>query len=68
MIPKVEWATVYIDFPRQGVVKEMGLDKEVTGDGSLSSLWLCTKHFEDQCFVTEGVRYRINGHRNFKAT
>ena len=27
-------------------------------DGPSSSSQLCSKHFEDHCFVTEGVRYR----------
>ena len=27
-------------------------------EGPSSSLQLCSKHFEDHCFVTEGVRYR----------
>ena len=31
VVPKVEWATVYVDFPRQGAAKEMGRGKEVTG-------------------------------------
>ena len=26
-------------------------------EGPSSSSWLCSKHFEDHCFVTEGVRY-----------
>ena len=67
VIPKVEWATVYIDFQRQGAAKEMGTGKEVTGMVHYQVHGF-SKHFKDHCFITEGVRYCSKGHRNFKVT
>ena len=63
VVPKVEWATVYIYFPRRGAAEEMGPGKEVTG-----MVHYQVHSFEDHCFITEGVHYRINGHCSFKAT
>ena len=64
VIPKVEWATVYIDFQRQGAAKEMGRGKEVTGTVHYR-IYGFPKHFKDHCFVTEGVCYHRKRRHNF---
>ena len=63
VIPKVKWATVYVDFQRRGAVKEIGRGKEVTGTIHYQVHGF-PKHFKDYCFVTEDVRYCSKGHCN----
>ena len=64
VIPKVEWATVYIDFQRRGAAKEMGRGKKVTRTVHYRVHGF-PKHFIDHCFITEGGRYRSKGRHNF---
>ena len=48
-------------FPQDKVLQKKWVQavncKRSNWEGPLSSLQLCSKHFEDHCFVTEGVRY-----------
>ena len=64
VIPKVEWATVYVGFQRRGFAKEMGRGKEVTGTVDYQVHGF-PRHFKDHCFVTEGVCYRSKRCCNF---
>ena len=60
VIPKVEWTTVYMDFSKMRYCKRNGfgqLNTKENWEGPSSSSQLYSKHFEDHCFVTEGVRY-----------
>ena len=61
VIPKVEWATVYVDFQKRGGAKEMGRGQEVTTIKFTAFL----NTSKDHCFVTEGVCYRSKGRCNF---
>ena len=62
-IPEVEWVTAYMDFRKTRSFERNGSEQcrkrqRSNWDGPSSSSQLCSKHFEDHCFVTEGVRYR----------
>ena len=61
---KVEQATVYVDFQRQGATKQMVRGQEVTGTVHYRVHGF-PKHLKDHCFIAEGVCYRSKGHRNF---
>ena len=58
MILLVVWATVYTP-SRKTILKWTSAVKRqrVNWGGPSSSSLLCSKHFKEDCFVTEGVRY-----------
>ena len=56
------WATVYMhSFPKDDTMRRKWTSavkrQKVNWGGPLSSSLLCSKHFKEECFVTEGVRY-----------
>ena len=61
VIQKVEWATAYMNFFQNEESQKKWIRaikrQRSYWDGPSSSSQLCSKHFEDHCFITEGVHY-----------